>query len=442
MGWPAGVILMLSPQSGSMFPERYHGGIEKGITDQDSKIEKYVDSCKILLEAGYRFSHRQIINNSSKILRSVFISELATRRRKLLEVSKAQINPSEFSDLRGEETGLPNSSASRIWASLMTKGHTIDLPLRPSDEGYLFCLDGHLEILVELYEAGFTDLDQTHPDGYTPLMAYCNELRFGWSALQCIAWLISKGANPLRELPDSKTTTMHLINQRLARLICFDYRRSLFDPHIELRPLQQIEFALLSTSPQDSCYCSCSVGGCTPLSVALRGVVNDLYRSTYHPEDGPSNFQLFLRTVIEYNQSKTEVCHAMIRILTFDGLGLNHTCCTELQYMNPWRHTRDEYDLQEIRDEQKNSVERFEKLVSEFRAQFDALELPLMDFFQEVWYKRMVKFLSERDIYDPEHHEETRRLGISLETDEVEIPLVVEFISKRVMVVEDDSEGL
>jgi hypothetical protein len=153
-----------------------------------------------------------------------------------------------------------------------------------------------------------------------------------------------------------------------------------------------------------------------------------------------SSFRWFLEIMIDHNQSKLEVCHAIIRNLTFDGLSLSHTCCTEIRWFPPWKHVRDESDLQEIREEQTVPLERFEKLVSEFDAQFDALGLPLMDFLQEIWYERMIKFLSERDKYDLEHNEETRKLGISLEVDEIEIPLVVQYICDQVRVVESDCE--
>lgn len=199
---------------------------------------------------------------------------------------------------------------------------------------------------------------------------------------------------------------------------------------------------LFSLTTRDECSCTCSLDGCTPLSVAIRAVACDLFLGNQQITQIASGFRQFLAFLIDHNRSQLEVCHAMIRSLTFDGLGLSHTCCIELRYINPWDNIRDKSDLQEIREEQKILLERFEKLVSEFDAQFVSMGLPLMDFLQKIWYERMVKFLSERDKYDPKHHEQTRELGVRLEMDDIEIPLVVQLVCDQVRVVEGDSEDL
>jgi hypothetical protein len=63
-----------------------------------------------------------------------------------------------------------------------------------------------------------------------------------------------------------------------------------------------------------------------------------------------------------------------------------------------------------------------------------------MKFLQEIWYERMIKFLSHHDEFDPQHNEGTNQLGVFLKVDEIEIPLPVQLICPEVRVIESDSE--
>lgn len=442
MGWPAGVRLLLKAQSGIHLPALYHRAYLNGIADKDNNIDDYSDCCNILLEAGYTISTYDISRSSSYTLTCLFIPELVKRRRKLLTIAEVNIHPSELSDLRKGETGIPDAYAPELCAALTTKGYKIDRTLMSFEAHSVYSYPLHPNILDKIYEAGFIDVDLPIRDGYTPLMARCGFSSHGSvNNGKHIGWLISKGADPFQKLPGSNTTVLHWINARLAECIHRDYKSdSHFDPYDALGHLHQIDIHLFSLTIRDNCSCSCSLVGCTPLSSAIRAVVDELFVDYQQITGVASRFRRFLEFLIDHNQSKLEVCHAMIRSLTFDGLSLSHTCCIELRYRIPWDYVRDESDLQEIREEQRIDLERFENLVSEFDAQFDVMGLPLMDFLQKIWYERMIKFLSERDKYDAEHAKQTRELGISLEVDEIQIPLVVQLICDQVRVVESDSE--
>lgn len=443
MGWPAGVRLLRKGQSGIRLPYWYHRPcLMSGIKDEDDKIDEYLDCCNILLEAGYIISPITWI--SSNTLTCLLIHELAKMRRKLLAIAEAHIHPIELSDLRKGETGIPDAYAPALCAALTTKGREIDQTWISFETESVYCCGLPSRILDKVYEAGFIDVDLPLKEGYTPLTAYRRGIGLNSTDIhKSNGWPISKGAGPFRKLPGLNTTALHWVN---ARLTCqFLWECTLhgnFDPYVELCHLHQIDLYLFSLATRDGCSCSCSLDGCTPLSVAIRAAVGALLLRDQQITQAASMFRRFLAFLIDHNQSKLEVCHAMIRSLTFDGLSLSHTCCIELRYSSPWKHVRDESDLQEIREEQKVPLERFEKLVSEFDAQFDSMGLPLMDFLQKIWYERMVKFLSERDKCDPEHHEQTRELGVRLEMDDIEIPLVVQLVCDQVRVVEGDSEDL
>lgn len=475
MGWPAGVELLLEKSSSTELPAYYHVGRE--ITDEDSEIDQYAKSCHLLFEAEYTFSIHDTFRTESSKLKTLFLSEMAKRRKRLLEIANAHIHPSELSEIRKGETGLPDTQAYRLCAALMAKGIKVDRFLRPieGESVYSELVEGSkgdcflrlilgesvysklkhasFNILKKAYEFGFTDVDQQLPGGYTLLSTHCSSSELPNYQLELIGWLISKGADPLQRLPRSTTTVTHLISANMGKYIYFDFRwannpdPNPFHQIVDRTPLHQIVDHLLSVRVTDACSCPCSVGGCTTLSVAIRHVIA-LYDRPWALQDialkGPA-FRKFLQHLIEYNRSDSQPCRSIIRSLTFDGLGLSHSCCTEIDH---WAFGlelfrlggRDQCDLSEIMEEQRDQFKHFESLMAEFEYQFDAYGLPLMDFLQEVWYERMIRYLSHRDPFDAEHHQELRKLDVVLEIDDVEIPLVVQLICdyKRVTAVEDD----
>ncbi|CAG8159136.1 unnamed protein product [Penicillium salamii] len=450
MGWPTGVKLLRQTHPRTFLPHSYHSGHLSylSITDEDDQINRYIQSCRNLIEDGFTIQIGAIVDGSSNKVTRLLIHELAKRRRNLLDIAEAHIHYSVLSDLRNGETGIPDASAPAICDALTAKGHKIDQTLTAFQRRSIFCWKQHPDNLNTIYEAGFTDVDLPSTEGFTALMFQCMPY-FDDHSCMTVAWMISKGADPFRKLPGLETTVLHWINAGLGQRFQIEANEiqrgnraaSYFDPYAAICHLHQIDRHLFSLSIKDACLCSCSLDGCSPLSVALRDTVHHLYLGDQQISQDAHRFRQFLEFLLHHNQSKIEVCHTLIRSLTFDGLGLSHTCCTELRHYEPWDCIRHESDLQEIREEQKLSLGRFENLVSEFVSQFDALGLSLMDFLQNAWYERMVRFISERDKYDHEHHEKIRELGINCwETDEIEIPLVVQLICDQARVVESDSE--
>ncbi|KAJ5750892.1 hypothetical protein N7533_007920 [Penicillium manginii] len=472
MGWPAGVELLLEKSSSSELPGDYHHGWMGIITDEDSEMGQYAESCNVLFEAEYTFSITHTLRTGSSKLKILFLGEIAKRRKKLLEIAKAHICPSRLSEIRKGETGLPDTNAYRLCAALMAKGIKVDRFLRPIEgesvysnlasedfmplgksPEYSKSQNESFHILKKAHEFGFTDVDQQLPCGNTLLSIHCSSTPLPKYHLDLIAWLISKGADPLQALiPRSTTTLTHLISANMGQHIYIDFLWA-NDPdptpfhQVEDRaPLHQIVNNLLSVRVTDACSCPCSVSGCTALSVAIRRVIGSFdYRAPYRaPEDiaeKAAAFRKFLQHLIEYNRSDSQPCRSIIRSLTFDGLGLAHSCCTEIDdHWNFRLRVRDQCDRFEIMEEQRDQFKPFESLVAEFEYQFETYGLPLMDFLQEVWYERMIRYISHRDPFDAEHHQELRKFNVILEMDDVEIPLVVQLICNHKRVIEDDSD--
>jgi hypothetical protein len=101
--------------------------------------------------------------------------------------------------------------------------------------------------------------------------------------------------------------------------------------------------------------------------------------------------------------------------MTFDALGLTHTCCHHLRENGLFViKDREEEEIKEIQEEEQTFLERFECLVEEFNLKFNCLGLSILDFLQEHWHPRVMDFLSQRDLHDEEHVAGASRLGVHL----------------------------
>jgi hypothetical protein len=82
---------------------------------------------------------------------------------------------------------------------------------------------------------------------------------------------------------------------------------------------------------------------------------------------------------------------SIIRSMTFDPLGLAHTCCHHLKKNGLFViEDREEEEIQEIREEEQTFLEEFESLVEEFNLKFDCLGLSILDFLREHWHPRIM----------------------------------------------------
>jgi hypothetical protein len=83
---------------------------------------------------------------------------------------------------------------------------------------------------------------------------------------------------------------------------------------------------------------------------------------------------------------------------------------------------REERELLEILEEDERELEDLKGLISEFERKFDDLGLPIWEFLETYWHKRVVEYLLKRDPYDEEHNRAVNAIGIDLQVEE-EVPL-------------------
>ncbi|CAI7605724.1 unnamed protein product [Penicillium glandicola] len=165
--------------------------------------------------------------------------------------------------------------------------------------------------------------------------------------------------------------------------------------------------------------------GCTTLFVALRCIVLNSY--PWRSVTQNDRFRKLILSLTVWQDSWPDISRAIVRMLTFDALGLAHTCCIEIQEFKTVRapyvpgEAMDETEVDMILDDQ-HFLHEFEELMEEMESKLDELGLPLEEFLDGYWYDRVIEYLSRRDYYDEEHVTEARRMGIFLEAEEFCIP--------------------
>ncbi|KAJ5805276.1 hypothetical protein N7474_011163 [Penicillium riverlandense] len=383
----------------------------------------YYESAKILLQAGCPLSLVDISQSESASgwneTTSLLISELASRRRRLLKLAQAYLSQETLARIGVDnDSSVPDMTASRIYETLVAQDARIDSALQVS--GPPRSVYHHLYLrtrtLDELYEAGFDNVELLDPSGRTPLMVMDK-----WSGLRRITqerarWLISKGADPFRQVPGTNATVLHLMGIYSAECLHPELVHSFllnFQSFKSQNPLEFLKF-MFQASEQDNCICACSPGRCTPFSAALRHLLQHPPR--YYQMNGPNRFPELLHFVIRQSERSLEVDQVVIRLMTFDALDLRHTCCRKGDGLHDDSIVCvEETEVEEIRDEEHLLLEDYERLLAELSADFEKSGLLIMEFLQGHWYQRMVEFLSRLDPYDEEYARGHRSLGLKVE---------------------------
>ncbi|KAF4770001.1 hypothetical protein HAV15_011884 [Penicillium sp. str.  len=444
-GWPKGIRILL--EAGAT-PSAKNATLPYF---EDNDIEGTYHSAKLLLEAGcsfhwYDIGQCQAPANSNKI-KSLLINELVVRRKKLWHLAQSCLAADQLPKLISddEKTGkitIFDIHTAEIHVRLKEQGISIDPNI---SDGYFIDDFGYesvyhfpyftAETLDELYQVGFRGVTQLESDGFMPLLVVFATLERvdkridAKEHMKRIHWLVSKGADPYQKVRGTSATAAHhlgvqIVDNFLKTLSFYDLTGPNFRRAYETWKQAVVEFGksvFLLPWVRDGCFCACSPGGCTTMSVLLRHIVHFLFT----PKIKEPGF--WVRELIQFflwwTRGDTEIGWEVIRFLTFDALGLKHSCCIE-KYPS-FRlsfESREEEEIKEILDEEKSRMIELEKLLDELNFKFDELGLPVMEFLEEYWQTRMIEVLSHRDPYDEEHIIESRRIGVTLEPDECVVP--------------------
>ncbi|KAJ4864201.1 hypothetical protein T069G_00731 [Trichoderma breve] len=162
------------------------------------------------------------------------------------------------------------------------------------------------------------------------------------------------------------------------------------EDHEEL--VRELEERMLMDDSVDNCFCRCSLQGCTPFVTRLKNM-------RLISDDIATIFRTYLK---EYgNALRRTHYYAAIRFITFDALGIAHTCmCKAKFYGIPQK--MDAEEIAEIQGEYAELLELLESLIEEFEthafetfdAATDGLDI-MITFWNGYWVRRMNEVLSE-----------------------------------------------
>ncbi|KAH9891412.1 hypothetical protein F4778DRAFT_333611 [Xylariomycetidae sp. FL2044] len=160
---------------------------------------------------------------------------------------------------------------------------------------------------------------------------------------------------------------------------------------------------------RDSCNCWCaSLMGCTPMTVMINTISASrrlwLACTKWCQADLPPGLG-----------STDEKCLEILQLLTFDKLGISHTCCCRQTDAGSWPpDDLDEEEIREIQQEDTAAVSLFKSLMDEFTVEYKRQPGDLEDFIAGYWGKRMTEVIKEIDGADlsEAEWEQGRALGV------------------------------
>lgn len=408
---------------------------------------------------------QQLLEFGKQNLPSETLSSLQINRPEWMHLKARALMDS----LRSEGIQLPPKFArvSRAFGSCKYFGET----RAPQDfwlqlGGFFHQYDISHETVLALFGAGITDVD-AEVEQITPLMrlevlgakAIFPDQRSFINYYRNVEFFVQKGGRLDRQipfdringspLPSSASPNRYQVVHRIASGAWMRaLSKSFTDAHEIVRlGSSQIWRSIFQSNVADPCICACATGGCRPISIALKSLLGLFIRDwdcmglyqAYITDVGGLNWDKLLRRrhwkvaagllgKIAYflgDLAGVQLVEDVIRFLTFSALGLTHTCCRHREdhhrdkfpgHKQIWVKIMDLGDVDEIRDEEAEMIEKLDSLVHRFVEEFWILDLPLSKFLQERWHKTMVEDLQAKKEATEAAKEQLKELGVTLKS--------------------------
>ena len=406
-------------------------------------------------------------NNYFEIVK-VIIEELVLRRRSLMSEminallvyqSKVLISDSDQildSATFQVETFLRsrNRAVPRLWSNLLGV-HTV-----------YHCPFLTVKVANELWSAGFREIDMPDDNYKTPLMMIENEyamhkLNNISDTIEFAFWLYQKGAslhrphratlqsdsrNTGNRVPCFERRAIHFVAATLRTSVVREaafhscrysqyyikkHKKSItlldYDLPARLEPLmdelsldcrQFLHKIMLDIFP-DGCLCACSGHGCLPVTYFLKrreifpiGFWLHFPKKEEVQEKIISAWSLYwLFDNVPSEHFPVAVNREIVRLMTFENLGLRHTCCTKSEDFS----TVDPEEADEIRDEDREGIQLLESLLLEFEDKRG--DEDITSFLGGYWAIRMEEVLAARD-KEPVDKAGMRQAGVAVHDNE------------------------
>ena len=452
--WPRGIILLL-----------HYGGRE--ILDRSdnegflplaySCTSQCLEAVKLMLDAdsalcsgrerrnwdNFPGVFEEAIMTSNDEIISHLETALVVRRIRLYTLATSELTPKELEELGVTSDRLLDEKACLVYAALGRKNVPIPSALRtPPDRTTLFHSEYLSPTLGEsLYRRGFIDVEGVSASGLTPLMSlgYERSIRPN-AALQRASWLISKGAN-LGRKPDQSEYVHYDPSITAAHCICswigiamylqdfskHEWQRlrrlpSEVNHTREFRTLDELDEdcrsvlgKLVFSKYYDHCLCACLSHGCTPAIVMLKNITR--YNFFSNDSISPTEWRLLMidwvKSLLGHPHKAWQwLSREIIRYVTFEELGLTHTCCKSRHKIYDMDDDMDNTEREEIQDEQRFLISKLDALVTEFEEKYIELGVTVPEFMNGYWKTRMEEVEKEDEPLDDEQIAKIKDLGV------------------------------
>jgi hypothetical protein len=387
-----------------------------------------------LREAMILASHR------TKLKLSEYLKD---RRVRLRQFALEKLSPEDCKILGLSPGQIPDAGANEIVEILQQKGWKIPEPLQIGIEQaprstkhlsywgsvyHIIDCTATADILLAL---GFKDIDSMDTNGNTPLSKACSP--------EYALWLIDHGANAAAPLGNIGSK----LNQTAVHGVAWQFGNYLFNPweginnweNLADKARGRLVNLTCNMNAPDNCRCACSSQGCTPFTTIL----NSAFKA--RPNDSSTSRRARTAKLRKAFNRTTQALPpdvfglpkiplASLRFLTFEALGIRHTCCYCYSQLrgDSFGDGYDEEDLQELREEDSCLVEILAELMQEFETRYNPADENLPQFVERYWTHRMEEVLEEMDAckLSDEQKRKLEEIGVNLYEEREETPQVEE----------------
>ncbi|GAW12985.1 hypothetical protein ANO14919_023610 [Xylariales sp. No.14919] len=301
----------------------------------------------------------------------------------------------------------------------------------------------HAQIAFDL---GFRDVDALSEKG-TPLSQRIILDKYP-STSEYWMWLIDHGADYTRELPwiiedgaQRLDNTVELPRYSILHSIFRSpgYYHMYSGGDLLGRSVSSILGSpclpyLAGSSLYDGCSCAClsNSRGCSPVTIFF----NQLARATssgnfdgfYDVEKAIDAFSsdidaiswaidTFSMAIGAFSRAieHSTLIEAVIRCITFDRLGIRHTCCASIKIRDLYKLPADYgSDFDELREEDEDRVNQLNQLVANFMDQYNASDVSITDFINGPWAEQILRIKLEEASQDWTVEEKSELLAIGV----------------------------
>ncbi|KOC18145.1 hypothetical protein AFLA70_156g002152 [Aspergillus flavus AF70] len=377
-----------------------------------------LDSVQLLFRVDVPLPRWMFYGQFSIDMQDLLIAEIIKRRAELRDLAESVLTTNDLARFQLTKGQLPDRSAASMCNLLVERGIAVPKRLTVDEEHSILGDTPHLSMVKALYQAGFQDKSSLAPP--QPVYPATDLQRAMWFINMDLNLKVSKdGFSTVLELCSSITysfLSMVRHSGPWTSLTC-KHACQVVTGSFQALNKEQRQFWLgcLASKETDSCSCSCSPGkGCGPITCVLhnlsgRGLLIPDDRFNIHTCYGLVLLELFLRAQGDCFES----ARAVLRYLTFQELGLSHTC--RRSHVVGWSQSSlGHEDIAEIHEEEKLLLEDLEILVSEFEHRYFEMNIPLFGFLQGYWSTRMKEVLFQRKDPSFEIVKEAKQIGIQL----------------------------